>query len=444
MKTNYFTKSFLLILGFLLIFDQTVISQTTFKKDFEFFGHASGNSVVQSEDGGYIIAGYSADENYSDQLTIIKTDSQGDTLWTKQYGEGQFNNIIKSSDNNYIASGSTTIKLDQFGNIIWQLHLSSKDLLELPSGNLGILRSYSYLELSNDGQDTIHNKALSGDLRTILSDENDNIFIGGSKTNAFGSPFNELYVLKLNSDREIVWENHLDEQLYRVACDMILTSSGELAITGGVTEIYGISDIFILKMSLEGSIQWTKNISCGETNVDGCSLIETSDESLYVAGTYCSTLDDRTDLAIIKTDNEGNTDWIRTYYNALDGCGNDLDLIDNEYLSVTGYVVLPGTEFKRRLALLKTDLDGTIVSIDQVQETTEYLKVYPNPGTETIGIDTGLKEFTFTLYSLKSVKLLECKNQYSINTSTLKAGVYFYKITQDDKILTTGKWVKKI
>src|SRR4051812_23493357 len=46
-----------------------------------------GNSVQQTFDGGYIIAGISG---YYDSYYVVKTDLNGDTLWTRTYG-GQYN-----------------------------------------------------------------------------------------------------------------------------------------------------------------------------------------------------------------------------------------------------------------------------------------------------------------------------------------------------------------
>jgi len=44
-------------------------------------GYEVGNSVQQTSDGGYIVAGYTSNDFY-----LIKTDMNGDTLWTKSYG----------------------------------------------------------------------------------------------------------------------------------------------------------------------------------------------------------------------------------------------------------------------------------------------------------------------------------------------------------------------
>ena len=60
-----------------------------------------GNSVQQTEDGGFIIAGYENTDGY-----LVRINSSGDTLWTKLY-EGS------NQDRFFSRSGLKIIKLHQ-------------------------------------------------------------------------------------------------------------------------------------------------------------------------------------------------------------------------------------------------------------------------------------------------------------------------------------------
>ena len=93
-----------------------------------------GNSVQQTNDGGYIIAGsmYSSVNNGYD-VWLIKTDSLGDTLWTKTYGGGEFDfgySTQQTEDGGYIITGNTysygfgdlnvwLIKTNDSGDTLW-------------------------------------------------------------------------------------------------------------------------------------------------------------------------------------------------------------------------------------------------------------------------------------------------------------------------------------
>ena len=100
-------------------------------------GDDVGFSVQQTSDGGYIITGEinSYNENpYRDgDLWLIKTDEDGDTMWTKIYGgsEGEVGySVQQTSDGGYIITGYTSsygewpgdvwlIKTDENGDTLW-------------------------------------------------------------------------------------------------------------------------------------------------------------------------------------------------------------------------------------------------------------------------------------------------------------------------------------
>ncbi len=74
-------------------------------------GDEYGWSVVQTDDGGYIIAGETGSFGAGDvDVYIIRTDTNGDTLWTKTYG-GSDNDggrsVAQTSDGGYIIAGYT-------------------------------------------------------------------------------------------------------------------------------------------------------------------------------------------------------------------------------------------------------------------------------------------------------------------------------------------------
>jgi len=96
-----------------------------------------GYSVKQTSDDGYIITGTldSSDVEGHNDLWILKTDSSGDTLWTKTYGGINSDigfSIRQTADNGYIVLGMTgadyrsdvnsdifLLKIDAAGDSIW-------------------------------------------------------------------------------------------------------------------------------------------------------------------------------------------------------------------------------------------------------------------------------------------------------------------------------------
>jgi predicted secreted protein len=93
------------------------------------FGVTIGNSIIQTVDGGFAIAGYTmtSDKNFY----LAKTDAAGNLQWNMTYGGTGYEdayNVIQTADGGYALTGSTAsfgaggndiwlVKVDEFGVI---------------------------------------------------------------------------------------------------------------------------------------------------------------------------------------------------------------------------------------------------------------------------------------------------------------------------------------
>ena len=94
-------------------------------------------SIVQSNDGGYVLAGKSNSFSVGTEYDfwLVKTDASGNLAWNKTFGapggDSQANSVIQTSDGGYVLAGSTyafgngyfaftlLVKTDFLGNIEW-------------------------------------------------------------------------------------------------------------------------------------------------------------------------------------------------------------------------------------------------------------------------------------------------------------------------------------
>src|SRR6187402_2558092 len=110
-------------------------AQITFQKTYKItVGNAyshSGYSVQQTTDGGYVIAGNTSSSSFDD-IFLIKTNANGDSLWMKTFG-GNYDlfgfSVQQTTDGGYIIGGRTydlilstqvlLIKTDANGDSLW-------------------------------------------------------------------------------------------------------------------------------------------------------------------------------------------------------------------------------------------------------------------------------------------------------------------------------------
>jgi len=93
-----------------------------------------GNSVQETSDGGYIIAGHTTAFGMDSDVCLIKTDPEGNMLWNGTYGgpsSGRGYSACETSDGGYVIAGFTKpfmmigdqevflVKTDSGGDMLW-------------------------------------------------------------------------------------------------------------------------------------------------------------------------------------------------------------------------------------------------------------------------------------------------------------------------------------
>lgn len=110
------------------------MGQIKFQKTFGNFNNENAKSVVQLSDSGYVLLGYTNSIGFGGyDMYLVKTDKNGNFIWQKNYGGFDWdfgNSIQQTTDGGFIIAGSTNsfgrgatdgyvIKIDASGNITW-------------------------------------------------------------------------------------------------------------------------------------------------------------------------------------------------------------------------------------------------------------------------------------------------------------------------------------
>jgi hypothetical protein len=247
----------------------------------------SGESVIQTFDDGYIIVGWT--DSYSIGLSdvyLIKTDSIGDTLWTKTYGDSLSewaSSVIQNSDGGYTIAGVTY----SFGAGLEDVYL----LRTNSSGDTAWSRTYG-----SSGYDW--------GLSVIRATDGGYVIAGW--TDSFGAGFYDVYLIKVDFGGDTVWTRTYGGSGYDEARS-ISKSFDEGYIVAGQTRSYGAGsdDIYLIKLDANGDSLWTRTFG-GNDRDWAESVVSTSDGGCATVGGTQSFGAGTTNVYLIKADTLGN------------------------------------------------------------------------------------------------------------------------------------------
>ncbi len=193
-------------------------------------GQDYGEEVIQTSDGGYIIAGrtYATPYPESCDALVIKTDLNGDTIWTRKYGgsdEDMFNCVVETDDG-YIFAGTT----HSFGPGYYAC----------------------YAVRTDDKGDTLWTRTYGGSSVNLcfnISEKNNGNYVLIGYSDSF-SPSDDTYLIEIDIDGNLVWErNYGNPDGDEIVYGGHPTSDGGFIVTGRTNYYPAMMDeIFVLKL----------------------------------------------------------------------------------------------------------------------------------------------------------------------------------------------------
>ena len=294
-------KTFLLF-AFFICFANNSIAQEAFEKTYgDPVATDEGMIIEVAPDGGFIMLGRTA--NYGAGLYdfyLIKTNMNGDTLWTKTYGNensdlalelmviGDFYYLCGDTENfDSKEKNVLVVKTDLSGNVIWSKNFDHGGLEQLydvsTTSNGGLLMTgVSYdqtdhlfmFEIDGDG-DLIWNEVWQGpELHLGLGIQE--TMDGGFVLSTWEDGILKAY--KYDTNREVDWQRELvtNANLFiRVVLDMITLKDGGILFTYG-----GPTGPFMLKVNLAGDPVW--EVMSSSFSFDPFRVIENMNQEISV------------------------------------------------------------------------------------------------------------------------------------------------------------------
>ena len=431
-------------------------------------------TAIQSNDGGYMLGGYSesraggdkTNDNWLSDYWLVKLDAQGNKLWDRTYGGSsgeELTSIVQINDSYLLAgtassgiSGDKTdtsrgerdywvIKIDAAGNKIWDKTYGSAKSDYL---NVALM--------AKDGGFILAGNTIGG--------------ISGDKTQAnwdSAGSTTDMWVVKTDSLGNKQW----DKRYGGINTDAVVAAvqandSGYLLVGISSSPISGDKsqnpwganpnnyqlDYWVLKIDMMGARQWDKRY--GSVYPDYARSIISAKEGGYIlSGVSSSPLasGDKSENNIghsqswiIKTNDVGEVLWDKTIFTAggtsISPDGRIAETEDGCYIVANcNNADTGGYKSQARWGVPTPYTNLWLVKLCMNTETgspylgqSDHWQLYPNPTTGKLTIQTPAASYSFQILATDGRVLMQnpVKQQTNldIDVSTLPAGLYFLQL----------------
>ncbi|MFX0115849.1 MAG: hypothetical protein ACFFB3_14965 [Candidatus Hodarchaeota archaeon] len=290
--------------------------QLEWNQTFGGYWEEGASSVLQTADGGYILAG--ATVSYGAGATdfwLVKTDASGQLAWNQTFGgpeEERASSLLQTADGGYILAGATgnypdadfwLVKTDASGKLAWNQTFGGPE---------------------QDGAMSVCQTADGG-----------YVLAGG--TDSFGAGNGDIWLVKTDASGQMVWNQTFGGAEQERVSAVRQTADGGYVLSGG-TNSYGAgnSDFWLVKADASGQLAWNQTFG-GAAWDNACSVRQTADGGYVLAGVTTSYGAGNGDFWLVKTDASGQVTWNQTFG------GKELDSASAVLQTADGGYVLAGS-----------------------------------------------------------------------------------------------------
>ena len=327
------------------------------EESYRIYGEGEENlaySIQLTNDGGYIITGYQIDDEGMG-ISLLKTDSNIDEDWTKIISYGIGRSVQQTSDNGFIISGIS----DSIGGDVLTGCLIKTD----EDGNVEWKKVFSGSQMTSDPEYiySVQQTIDGGFISTGYSfGETNTISESSSLRNNYSIGLAvHLRLIKTDVNGNVEWEKKLTDGYNSIGYSVKQTIDGGYVVTGTKD-----SKVLLMKTDQNGEEQWISTFGDANLYSVGYSVQQTNDGGFILSGERENEDYDRL-VWLIKTNENGNGQWDRTFGNGNINIGRSV-----QQTSDGGYVIC-GQEYDNdsnasNILLIKTNSFGNITSTIEI------------------------------------------------------------------------------
>ncbi len=303
--------------------------------------------IQAAPDGGYIVAGWT--ESFGAGQTdiwVFKLDPDGNIQWEKTYGGRKAEQawaVDVTRDGGYIVAGGTTsfgaggadywvLKLDPEGDVLWQKTYGGGD----DDGGGGEYEEF---------------------VVRVLEDRDGN-YVLASETASFGAGETDIWVLKLDSQGEILWQKAYGGEYEDSIWSFQEAADGGYLLPGVTTSFSPdlSGDLWVLKIDPAGEILWQRVYGVPDLWDEALSVGASADGGALIGGYYEEA--DDWDLTLLRLDASGEALWQRRYEYGWDW-PNAVQTLPDGGFAVAGVAWPNDQELPEDLWMMRLSGEGT-------------------------------------------------------------------------------------
>lgn len=392
-KSIKYYKFFIFFITFFTILQFIISCKNKDYKPYTLGGknYDSARDILKIKDG-YVLAGMTTSNSFGDIDGLwIKLNKKGKKIKQNTYGgknDDKFYSII-DTNNGFLLLGTTNsygagnndiylVNIDYNGKLIFsrtfgdKLYDEGKSICKTIDNNfilVGNTNSYSknkdfdiYLTKIDFNGNSIWSKIIGGSgndfVSKIIFDEQnkDYILIGSSNSK---SKLSDIVLLKIDNDGNIIMQKYYGGSNSDNGYDIIKSKFGNYYyIVGDTSSIDNLTDIYIIKIDFLGNIIWERKY--GGKGLDSAnSIIETDNKNLIITGFSESKTKGMSDIIIINIDENGIIKWENKFGGIKDEYSSKIIKFDENYFFILGWTSSFG-EGDYDIILLKINESGEI------------------------------------------------------------------------------------
>jgi hypothetical protein len=455
------------ILILILVFaGHNLFAQSNFMHTYGAYGlFNEGNSIaIDTNSNAYLCGSTGGSGARNGDMVVIKTDSLGNELWNKVYGDSATEtgiSIKTHPQNGFIALGTSNsgvnndyqlfvIRADSNGTILWSRIFGATGWDEaaevaITSDGGFVIASTEWLDGDNSTKMTIWKLNAQGDVLwsnqpqalgsskayALAEMADSTLLIGGSGTYNIGQP-DDMQLAKYTKDGNLLWYQSYGTEYQDWIADIAITNDQRIGIAGNRRVDENTTNPLLYSLDSDG-LAVTQVIDGGIAEVT--SIAYGPYENTYFLGwNYFQ-------AGIPKAAIFNFTLEFNFKCNSIPPIGNTIPMVGSQVIpGENGRMILIGTTDEtgpgiRSLAMFVCDSecnhDGTLqVKIDDV-ESEQNFNLYPNPSNGYFQVAMQNAE------NIKSIQIFDiagrthpCNvskhaNSLEISTNNLASGVYY-------------------